>query len=222
MPARRKSTHAVNVDGAPMVYDLWEPAAPVDPTPIILVHGWGGSGRYWSSLVSLLGNKYIFLVPDLPGVARSLKVTRPRDLFDQVSALEALLDERGLDRVTVIGHSMGCSLAMLLHQRRPEAVERLILTSVGAPKDERERQAFERFTLWLGFLLWFRVPALAYFPPAVRRAGARYFYRLPDDPALLRAGFLDYLTMDFGAAYACARTAASPKILEAARAVRVP
>lgn len=69
------------------------------------------------------------IVPDLPGTGRSLPVRQTRNMRDQVDTLVELLDTLGLDRVQVVGHSMGGAMALLLADRQPQRVTRLVLTS---------------------------------------------------------------------------------------------
>lgn len=206
----------------PLVVDLYQPPADHEPLPVLLVHGWGGSGRYWSSLIARLDQRYRFIVPDLPGVGRSLPVRRAYSMADQVAAIEALLDHLQLRRVQLVGHSMGGALGMLLAAKRPELIERLVLTSICLFRNERERRSFVLITRMLALSMRLRAPWMADVALLRQSSARRYFYRVPQDEAILRAGFLDYLLMDRATAVASAHSAASPAIPAAAARVQCP
>lgn len=215
-------TIRLDIDGGPMVVDLAEPSSPVDKLPMLLIHGWGGSGRYWRATVDRLGSDRLVIVPDLPGVGRSLPVRRARTIEDQVTAIEALIDHLQITRLQVVGHSMGTAVAILLADRRPALVERLLLTAVSFPRSDSERNTFLSIMGVASVVMHFRAPWMADVPWLLDQSARRYFYRVPDDEALLRAGFLDYLQMDHGTAIATARSAVSPAIVDAARRITAP
>lgn len=214
----------IRIDGDPMVVDFVEPreTSSGQPSPtVLLIHGWGGSGRYWNGLIERLP-RFRFVVPDLPGVGRSLPVRRARSMPDQALAVEALFEQLELGRVHVVGHSMGSGIAMLLAARRPELVDRLVLTSVSLARTERERQAFLLITKILSLSLKARGRWMAEVPALAKLSARRYFWRVPEDPAALREGYLDYLLMDRATAEATARSAATDVVPEAARLIRAP
>ena len=124
-----------------MAVDCYEGPEPNAP-PVLLIHGWGGSGRYWRGTIERLGDRFGFVVPDLLGFGRSASVRRGRDIFDQVDALETLLTHLEISRAHVVGHSTGGAIAMVLAARRPDLVERLALTSVGLFRNVAERNLF--------------------------------------------------------------------------------
>jgi pimeloyl-ACP methyl ester carboxylesterase len=213
-------TITLDLDGDPFAADVYE--APAGAPTVLLIHGWGGSGRYWRDTVKRLGDRFRFVVPDLPGSGRSLPVRRSRDTFDHVRTIEALLKHLELARVHVVGHSNGGAVAMLLAANRPDIVERLVLTSVGLFRNETERVAFGAIMGVTGAMMLFRAPWMADIPFLVQQSARRYFYAVPEDQALLREGFLDYLTMDYGTALASARSAVSDAIPEAAQRIQAP
>ena len=100
--------------------------------PVLLIHGLLDSSRTWRKVAPALalGNRVI--VPDLFGHGRS---DGPADadysLGGHVGALRDLLDELGIERVTVVGHSLGGGVALAFAYLMPERVERLALVSSG-------------------------------------------------------------------------------------------
>ena len=117
---------------------------------------------------------------------------------------------------------MGGGIAILLAARRPELVERLVLTAISLFRSDAERAFFRAITEVSGALMHLRAPWMADLELLRRQFATRFFFRVPDDAELLRAGFLDYLQMDRETAVASARSAADPAINAAAGRVRAP
>lgn len=90
-------------DGVPIHYDV----AGGGPTAIVLVHGWSCDRTYWSAQVPVLAEAYTVVTVDLAGHGDS---GTGRDVWsmarfggDVVAVVRAL----NLDRVVLVGHSMG-------------------------------------------------------------------------------------------------------------------
>lgn len=107
-----------------------------DGPPLLLLHGLGGSGRYWAGMAAIVEGRSL-IAPDLPGFGRSDKpdVDYSRDFH--VTALDGLL--RGLgaaDAVDVAGHSMGGILAGLFAARHPGRVKSLAVVASPFPRQQ--------------------------------------------------------------------------------------
>jgi pimeloyl-ACP methyl ester carboxylesterase len=228
VPVAQATRHTCRLerDAGTLVYDVWQADAPArTATPILLIHGWGGTGTYWTNTAHRLAaspGAPLVIVPDLPGTGRSQPVRRAQNMYDQVGALIDLLDAERLDRVQIVGHSMGSAMALLLADSQPERVERMALTSLSffiSPMQERiYRVVMHVFSLGMHFRAgWFeQIPGMA------RMMAAHYFHKIPDDAALLRQGLVDYLQLDLGTAIACANNASDSSIPAAGGRVRVP
>jgi esterase len=101
--------------------------------PFIVLHGMLGSSRNWQSTGADLAAKYHVWALDLRNHGRS-----PHDAemsYDaMVADVLAWMEAQNLARVSLMGHSMGGKVAMLLACRHPERVERLVVVDI-APKD---------------------------------------------------------------------------------------
>jgi pimeloyl-ACP methyl ester carboxylesterase len=101
---------------------------------VVLVHGSGASGGSWGPVVRVLAGEYHVVRVDLPrcglspGVG-SYKVTA------QADRVAGVLDELGLRRVVVVGHSSGGYVATALVERWPELVGAVGLVSTGPGLD---------------------------------------------------------------------------------------
>jgi pimeloyl-ACP methyl ester carboxylesterase len=222
-PAHRtKDVYTIDLPHAELVVDVWQAQQPTDATPILLVHGWGGTGNYWKQTAFALSETATVYVPDLPGTGRSQPVSEAQNMFDQVATIAHLLDEFQLDRVQIVGHSMGGAMSVLLSAEQPERVERLVLTSLTFFMTREQEAIYARVMNAFELTMRFRPKWLAKVPGMTRVMGAQYFYRLPDDDALLQQGLQDYLDLDRPTAMACAKDATNVRIKNAGAHIQAP
>lgn len=217
-----KETVTFQRDFGPFVVDIWQARTPTGSPPILLIHGWGNSGAYWAGTAEKLAETTQVIVPDLPGTGRSMPVVGALNLYEQVSALTWLLDELALEKVYIVGHSMGSAMAILVTDARPNRVERLVLTSMCFFTDESQKQIHKTVMGITYLAMHFRPSWLAEVPFLARMAASRYFYKIPNDPELLRQGFLDYLHLDRETAIISAEDARDDTIPEAGARLQVP
>lgn len=118
---------AVLVEDRPM---LVRRSAEVDgATPMVHLHGFGISGRYLLPTARLLAARATCYVPDLPGYGRSPAWGHTLGVPALADAVVATLDALGLERVVLVGNSMGCPVALEVAYREPGLVEGLVLCS---------------------------------------------------------------------------------------------
>ncbi len=102
--------------------------------PVVLVHGLSGSTRWWARNVPDLAQHYRVYLVNLPGFGAFRRSGRRFALAEATSWLLAWMDAAGLERVHLVGHSMGGYLSLKLAARRPEAVRKLVLVDpAGVP-----------------------------------------------------------------------------------------
>ena len=98
---------------------------------LLLIHGMAGSSATWRAIIPQLSNKYRVVAPDLLGHGQSAKPRGDYSLGAFAVWLRDLLDELGLTRVTVVGHSLGGGVAMQFIYQHPDYCQRLVLISSG-------------------------------------------------------------------------------------------
>jgi 3-oxoadipate enol-lactonase len=114
--------------------------------PIMFIHGWLGSWRYWMSTMGDLSDSYRTYALDLWGFGDSDKQPGRYSLNDYVQLIMAFMDEMGLVRIPLfVGHTLGAVVALEIAATRPEMVERLALVSLPL-----EQQAIETRSLCNG------------------------------------------------------------------------
>ncbi len=98
--------------------------------PVICVHGLGGTKASFLPTVAALAEHHRIIAMDLPGFGDSDKpITAAYDAPYFAAAIEALLDELGIERVHLIGNSMGGRVAIEMGLLRPERTARIALFS---------------------------------------------------------------------------------------------
>src|SRR2546425_7010514 len=102
--------------------------------PLVLVHGLGGTGAaIWKHLIGPLARELRVVVYDLRGSGRS-EVTPGRTTVEEHAAdLEALIERLELDRVLLMGHSLGGSIVLRHAADQPERVAAAV--SVAGPAE---------------------------------------------------------------------------------------
>lgn len=98
---------------------------------VLFIHGILGSQRQWANLIDRLEDNIRVIVPDLFGHGESAKPMGDYSLGSHAGTLRDLLDRLGVERVTLVGHSLGGGIAMEFYYLFPERVERLVLVSSG-------------------------------------------------------------------------------------------
>jgi len=129
---------------------------PRQAPPLLLIHGSGASGGFWSPVVAPLAARHHVIRVDLPGHGQSPPAPS-YDVREQAGRVAALLDKFGFRHVTVVGHSGGGYIATALAEQRPDLVGSLALISTGPSVDALRPQPVPLRVLMappLGPLLW--------------------------------------------------------------------
>lgn len=100
---------------------------------VVCIHGFCQSSAYWAPTLDRLAARGLSaLAIDLPGFAGSAHEDGPYTMPVLADAVAAYLDRRGLERVILVGGSMGGVVAQHLVLRHPDRVSRLLLVATGA------------------------------------------------------------------------------------------
>jgi len=116
----------VEIHGHRMVYR----AAGSGP-PVVLVHGMVNSSRHWEKVALRLARQHTVIAPDLIGHGDSVGPRGDYSLGAHAARIRDLLAAIGIDRATLVGHSLGGGVAMQFFWQFPQRTERLALVSSG-------------------------------------------------------------------------------------------
>jgi pimeloyl-ACP methyl ester carboxylesterase len=99
--------------------------------PLVLIHGMVNSSRHWRAVAERLADRYTVIAPDLVGHGDSATPRGDYSLGAHATVIRDLLAALGIERATIVGHSLGGGIAMVFFWQFPERVERLALLSSG-------------------------------------------------------------------------------------------
>lgn len=98
---------------------------------VLFLHGLLGSHRNWAHLIGRINDNHRVIVPDLFGHGQSAKPAGDYSLGAHAATMRDLLDRLGIERITLVGHSLGGGIAMEFYYLFPARVDRLVLVASG-------------------------------------------------------------------------------------------
>src|SRR5439155_27018850 len=103
------------------------------PSVVVLLHGLGADSSDWSYVISVLSKDHRVIAPDMRGHGKS---PYPDDYSFELMRDDVveLLDELAIERVAIVGHSMGGSVAFSIVESAPTLVERLVIEDTPPPR----------------------------------------------------------------------------------------
>ena len=98
--------------------------------PIIFLHGWVGSWRYWVPAMQTASTSFRAYAVDMWGFGESAHETSRYGLDQQVSLLDHFLQEMGIGKVALVGHGLGALVGLAFSLRYPTIVDRIMAVNV--------------------------------------------------------------------------------------------
>jgi pimeloyl-ACP methyl ester carboxylesterase len=99
--------------------------------PVVLIHGMLNSSSHWQSVALELARDHTVLAPDLIGHGDSAAPRGDYSMGAHAASIRDLMAAIGIDRASIVGHSLGGGVAMQFFYQFPQRVERLVLVSSG-------------------------------------------------------------------------------------------
>ena len=139
-PARQDSAKSLRTKGIPCQAERMTP----ELSPLVLLHGGSWSGDQWRDIAPLLSAYHDVYTPSALGHRGGPVVQRrPVTMWDVIDESERYLDEHGLDRPHLAGHSMGGFIALEL-ARRGRAASVCVFSPGGLWSDDLRAQVAKR------------------------------------------------------------------------------
>jgi pimeloyl-ACP methyl ester carboxylesterase len=98
---------------------------------LVLIHGMINSSRHWEAVAARLAGSYRVIAPDLIGHGEAATPRGDYSLGAHAAGIRDLLTTIGVERATIVGHSLGGGVAMQFFYQFPQRTERLALISSG-------------------------------------------------------------------------------------------
>jgi pimeloyl-ACP methyl ester carboxylesterase len=122
--------------GAIQVTDTGEPPGAPGAQPIVLIHGYAGSLRWFDRVVPLLEDSHRVIRIDLLGHGGSEKPASGYDIPSQAAAVAQALGELGVSGALVAGHSMGALVTASLAEQASQLVDRAVVIDMAPNTDD--------------------------------------------------------------------------------------
>lgn len=113
--------------------------------PLVLLHGFGGSGHAWDGVIPHLPGSVRVIAVDLPGHGKSLNSEGRGGAGRMAKAILAALDEAGVEAFHIAGHSMGGAVSALIALRAGARVKSLTLVAPGGMAREINADLLARY-----------------------------------------------------------------------------
>ncbi len=101
--------------------------------PIVFLHGWIGSWRYWINAMQVASTSYRAYALDLYGYGDTTHDPLRYSLDKQAALLSSFLDEMGIGKIAIVGHSLGALVGFYFAAQQPGSVDRIM--AVNCPVD---------------------------------------------------------------------------------------
>lgn len=110
---------------------------PGEEAPLLLMHGLTRNSADFEPLARHLAGHYRLIVPDQRGRGLSTRDSEPENYRPDIYVADmfALLDELGIERVGLIGTSMGGLMAMMMAAMQPQRISAIVLNDIGPKLD---------------------------------------------------------------------------------------
>lgn len=99
--------------------------------PVLFLHGWLGSWRYWLPSMEVASAHFRTYAFDLIGFGDTYRRTIEPSIGAYAEQVIHFLDALGIERITLVGHSMGGMVSLKTAIEHPERIDRVV--TVGAP-----------------------------------------------------------------------------------------
>jgi pimeloyl-ACP methyl ester carboxylesterase len=99
--------------------------------PVVLIHGMVNSSRHWEPVALRLAESHTVIAPDLIGHGDSAGPRGDYSIGAHATRIRDLLAVLGVERASMVGHSLGGGVAMQFFWQFPQRTERLALISSG-------------------------------------------------------------------------------------------
>ena len=108
------------------------------------MHGWGGSVVSFKGVLDFLCGKHKCISLDFPPFGKSEEPKQTYDLYDYLNIIKRILEKNKIEKVSVVAHSFGCRVAILL-STKTKFVDKMVFTGAAGIKPKKTiKKLFKR------------------------------------------------------------------------------
>ncbi len=193
-----------------------------DGPPLLLLHGWGGSSRYWQGTLKRLSDIRSVYALDLPGYGQSPPLPVETTPDRMATLVVEFANRLGLETFDLNGHSFSAGVTAYLAANYAHRVHRLVMTCASTFRSERERRKVREVHRIVGLWVKIRSPWMGRAPRFYRKVAQVFFHQIPTDDEILRESMEDFLQMDRRTGIESARNAANADYNEVLQRITAP
>jgi pimeloyl-ACP methyl ester carboxylesterase len=94
--------------------------------PLIFLHSWVGSWRYWLATMQALSIGYRSYAIDLWGFGDTSKIAHRYSLDQQACLIQEFIQKMGINKCSLVGHGLGAVIAVLFAVKDPDLIEKIL------------------------------------------------------------------------------------------------
>lgn len=143
---------------------------------VLLLHGWASSLRPYRQLMEQLCVKYRVIALDFPGMGQSEEPPEPWDVDGFADFTLAFLEQFGVEKISLVGHSYGGRVILKLANRDlPFAIDRIVLIdSAGIKPPSSKKKSARQRVYKLGKWFLSLKPVARLFPTALEKLRVKF------------------------------------------------
>ena len=109
-------------------------------TCLVLLHGYLETGEIWNDFAALFSRQCRVIVPDLPGHGHSGTLGKLHTMEEMAGAVRAILEAEDIEKILLVGHSMGGYVTMAFADLYPGYLRGYVLFHSTCFADSEEKR----------------------------------------------------------------------------------
>lgn len=206
--------------------------------PLILLHGWASSSRFWIRGIPQLASIRSCYALDMPGFGETAALTEPTTIARLAAVVIEFADALGLEYFDLNTHSFGATVGIYIAAHWPDRVKQLVLTSYGILHDtDSPLYMLTRAYLQMNQIFWqpiynqlnplFKLSQpvaqlCTSMPPFPQFLSALLFDQPPKDMRAVQEDVADVARMDVRAHIGCLLSSGDPDLMQAIPMIKAP
>ena len=108
--------------------------------PVIMIHGFLGSGKIFKDTCKFLSKKFQVIIPDLPGHGKSENIGYFHSMEMMAEGIKFLCDILNVNKIILAGHSMGGYVSLAFAEYYPDMLKGICLINSGPFEDDSQKK----------------------------------------------------------------------------------